>query len=103
MSLFRSARAIQLIAVVAVAGCVAGESSAPSKHPASAIAPISDLSRSVAASSVVPGGVSVKVTDASGNPVAGVTVGFTVTAGNGSVNPRLAVTDANGRATTAWS
>src|SRR4051812_4767833 len=102
MSLLRLARAIQLIAVVGVAGCVAGESSAPAKHTASAIAPISDLSRSLAAGAVA-GGMTVRVTDASGSAVAGVTVGFTVTVGNGSVNPRLAVTDANGQATTTWT
>ena len=103
MSLVRLARAIQVIAVATVAGCVAGESSAPSKHPASAVAPISDLSRTVAAGAAVSGGLTVKITDASGTPVPGVTVGFTVTVGNGSVNPRLAVTNANGQAVTAWT
>lgn len=47
----------------------------------------------------------VKVTDAGGNPVAGVAVTFTATAGGGSVNPTTPVsTDATGiAAATAWT
>src|SRR5690242_16114664 len=103
MLFFRFARAIPLLVVVAAFGCVAGESSAPSRHVAAALAPISDVTRTVAAGTTVPGGPAVKVTDAAGNAVSGATVAFTVTAGNGTVNPHLAVTDANGQATTAWT
>ena len=46
----------------------------------------------------------VKVTDAGGNPVAGVGVGFVVTAGGGSVNPGTVSTDATGvAAVTSWT
>lgn len=47
----------------------------------------------------VPSPPSVKVTDAAGTPVAGVTVTFTVTAGGGNVSPASRVTNATGRAT----
>jgi hypothetical protein len=99
----RFIRALRLIAVAATVGCVAGEASAPSRPIAAAVVPISDLTRTVAAGSVVAGGLAVTVTDAGGAPVPGATVAFSVTAGNGTVNPRLAVSDANGRATTVWT
>ncbi|HEX3865734.1 MAG TPA: hypothetical protein VHV78_03240 [Gemmatimonadaceae bacterium] len=51
----------------------------------------------------VGGGAVVKVTDAAGRPVLGVSVGFTVTAGNGTINPRVAITDSSGLATTTWT
>jgi hypothetical protein len=92
-----------LLAVVASTACVAGESSAPIKPVPSAIAPVSALAQSVAAGAIVGGGIVVRVTDASGHGIQGVSVGFTVTSGNGSVNPRVATTDANGQATTAWT
>lgn len=47
--------------------------------------------------------VVVEVRDASGSPLAGVPVAFTVTGGGGSVSPASAVTDGTGRATTVWT
>ena len=41
--------------------------------------------------------------DLFGNGVAGETVQFVVAAGNGSVNPTMAVTDASGQASTIWT
>lgn len=48
-------------------------------------------------------GIVVTVTDASGRPVAGAAVALAVTLGNGSTNPRVAVTDAKGQATATWN
>ena len=45
----------------------------------------------------------VHVTDAAGRSVPNVAVAFAVTRGNGSVNPRVALTDAKGDATAAWT
>jgi len=45
----------------------------------------------------------VRVTDKRGDPVSGVQVSFAVTAGGGSVSPSLVTTDADGRATVAWT
>jgi len=45
----------------------------------------------------------VKVADQYTNPVSGVTVTFTVTAGNGSVNPTSAATGADGKAQVTWT
>lgn len=90
-------------AVLASIGCGGSEAVSPSTNPPAAIAALSDLNRTATVGTVVPSGLTVKVTDASGRPVAGVNVAFAVTGGNGSTNPRLAVTDANGQATTAWT
>jgi hypothetical protein len=52
----------------------------------------------------VPVAPSVLVTDASGNPVSGVTVTFTVASGGGTVTGAVATTGANGRATVgSWT
>ena len=50
--------------------------------------------------SVLASPLVVKILDASGNPVAGATVTFSVTAGGGSVSPTSAVTGSNGQAST---
>jgi len=44
-----------------------------------------------------------RVTDGSGNGVAGITVTWTVTAGGGSVNPASSATNGSGIATTVWT
>jgi hypothetical protein len=45
----------------------------------------------------------VEVEDHDGNPVSGVTVTWSVTAGGGSVAPATSVTGANGQASTGWT
>lgn len=45
----------------------------------------------------------VKVTDAGGRPIAGVTVDFAVTAGGGTVAPASAVSGKDGRVAAAWT
>lgn len=52
--------------------------------------------QSVNAGSAVPTAPSVRVTDASGNPVQGATVTFAVVTGNGTITAGLQQTDANG-------
>lgn len=54
-------------------------------------------------SGALPSPLVVAAVDAFGNPVAGVTVSFAVTAGGGGVNPATAVTNAVGRASTTFS
>jgi hypothetical protein len=51
---------------------------------------------------VLPTGLVVEVVDANGTAAPGVPVHFSVTAGDGTVNPDSGTTDPNGRATTAW-
>lgn len=47
--------------------------------------------------------VAVRVTDAFGNPTPGIAVSWSVTEGEGTVDPAGATTDADGRATTQWT
>jgi hypothetical protein len=73
--------------------------------PAVTVLAVSTQSQTAAAGTDVANPPSVQVVDQSGNPVAGVNVTFSVTAGGGSVAPVGAIaTDASGTATlTAWT
>ncbi len=92
-----------LVGAVVLAACGGSEIVGPSHEPPAQIAAISDLSRSATVASVVPGGVTVKVTDAKGRAVQGATVAFAVTMGSGFTTPRLATSDSSGLATTTWT
>jgi hypothetical protein len=52
--------------------------------------------------STLPQPLVIRVEDQAGQPVAGVTVTWQVTAGGGSVNPSQSVTDGSGQASTSW-
>ena len=52
--------------------------------------------------STLPQPLVIRVEDQGGQPIAGVTVTWQVTAGGGSVNPSQSVTDASGEASTSW-
>ncbi len=68
------------------------------------IASNSVTTQSATAGTAVAAAPSVKVTDASGNPVSGVVVAFAVTAGGGAVAPATVSTNASGIATlTSWT
>ena len=53
--------------------------------------------------SPLPDSLRVRLTDRFGNPVSGVAINFTPSAGGGIVNPAIVTTDANGRAATRWT
>lgn len=95
------ARCVVLLAVAALA--CGGDSTAPVAGPPARLDAVSDLVRLSTVATPVPGGIVVKVTDASGHPVAGTSVAFAITVGNGSTNPRIALTDAKGQAATTWT
>ena len=68
------------------------------------IASISMTTQSATAGTTVTTPPSVRVTDAGGNPVSGVTVAFAVATGGGSVTPVTVSTNASGIATlTSWT
>jgi hypothetical protein len=72
--------------------------------PASAISAASPMAQSVLVSTAVTSKPTVKVTDQDGNPIAGVAVTFTVTAGGGSVTGADQTTAATGLATVgSWT
>jgi hypothetical protein len=90
-------------ALVTMAACAGADSAAPSHDPPAALAAVSPVVPTAPVGTSVPGGLVVRVADAAGRPVEGATVAFAVTLGNGSTSPRIAVTDANGRAATDWT
>lgn len=97
------ARAAFSCIVLAAAGACRNDGISPSNEPPANVEAVSDLSRSATVGSTITTGLVVKVTDAAGRPVQGAAVGYSVTAGNGKTNPPVAVTDANGQATAAWT
>src|SRR3954470_23254654 len=89
-----NARLLAFVATAIVSGC--GGATHPDKiGPPAAITAVGTLSPGVVGTTLTAP-VSFKITDASGRAVSGISVGFTVTAGNGSVNPGSAVTDLDG-------
>src|SRR5438477_2789143 len=92
-----------LTALVALVACGSDGGTGPSTEPPARLDAITDLSRSAPVGSAVPGGIVVKVSDASGRPVQNAAVAFAVTLGNGSTNPRVATTDSKGQATATWT
>src|SRR5688572_8465450 len=70
---------------------------------ASQLAIVSGDNQEALVGSPVPQELVVRATDATGAPVAGVAVTFTVTAGAGTVQPGIATTGANGSASTTWT
>ncbi len=91
-----------LSSILGVIAC-GGESVAPTNNPAARLDAVVDLSRTGIAGTPVTGGLVVKASDASGHPVQGAKVLFTVTVGNGAVTPGIATTDASGQASAAWT
>jgi hypothetical protein len=97
------ARKLVLIATASVALACGGDSTSPASGPPAHLAAVTDLNRNAVVGATIPGGLVVTVTDASGRAVAGASVAFAVTGGNGSTNPRIATTGSNGQATAAWT
>ena len=56
-----------------------------------------------ALSQPLPENLEVEVLDSQGNPIQGASVSFIATVGGGAVSPSMATTDAQGRATAAWT
>jgi len=92
---------VRCLAAVCLPAAVAcgGSTDADKVGPPTSITGIGTLTPGVVGS-VVAAPATFKVTDAKGRAISGASVGFTITAGNGTVNPGAAVTDANGQAST---
>jgi hypothetical protein len=65
--------------------------------------PVGSVSASASVGTLLANALVVRVTDAAGLPVPNAAVAFAVTQGNGSTNPRVTNTDANGLATSSWT
>jgi hypothetical protein len=90
-------------ALAALMAACGNDSVSPSSIKPSKLEATGLLSRAAAVGSSIPNALSVKVSDATGKPVANVAVAFAVTSGNGATSPRVALTNANGEATATWT
>src|SRR6476620_9277067 len=91
------------LALAALAAACVNDGVSPSAIKPSKLEPTGLLTRTAAVGSSIPSALGVKVTDASGKPVANAAVAFAVTSGNGATSPRVALTNANGEATATWT
>jgi hypothetical protein len=97
------ARWSSLGVLCALVACSSSEPSGVSIGPAARVEAWSPLSTTGQVGAAVPNGVTVKVTDAGGRAMPGASVGFTVKIGNGTVVPRVSITDANGQGSASWT
>src|SRR5256714_922782 len=82
---------------------VAGRASVSVVTPASAIALVAGTNQRALAGKTLPQSVVVRATNRRGTAASGKRVTFQVADGQGAVDPASAVTDADGRARTAWT
>jgi hypothetical protein len=99
----KMSRRLVLLAAAPLAVACGGDSTSASSGAAAHLVAATDLNRSAVVATTITGGLVVTVTDAAGRPVSGASVAFAVIAGNGSTNPRIAMTGTNGQATAAWT
>jgi len=90
------------VLALAVVGC-GGDSAGLHSPVAAAVRMVSGDKQSGTVGSALAQSIVVEVMDASGAPVPGSIVTFTVTAGGGTVSGTSAAADASGRATTQWT
>ncbi|HXI21774.1 MAG TPA: leishmanolysin-related zinc metalloendopeptidase [Gemmatimonadales bacterium] len=87
-----------------LAGCSASSKGTGPNNPPQDILPASSQAQTVQVGQPVPLRPSVKITDANGAPVSGVTVTFTVTAGGGSITGASQTSNSSGIATVgSWT
>jgi alpha-tubulin suppressor-like RCC1 family protein len=87
--------------VIAAAAIACSDQTAPTAPPA-AVVKVAGDSQSSVVGSALPGPLSVRVTDAHGKFLSGVTVTFAVTAGSGAFDHATAATGSDGVASAHW-
>jgi hypothetical protein len=90
------------LAALGVAACGGGDSTVQPVVP-STIAQSAGMDQTGVVGSALADSLTVRVTDAQGNPAAGVAVTWSVVSGEGSVSPGSSTTDANGVASSAFT
>jgi hypothetical protein len=90
------------LALLVSIGC-GGDNAGPHNSSVSSLHIVSGDNQTGAAGSALPQQIVVAAAGADGQPVAGVAVAFTVSAGGGSVSPTSATTDAAGKAAATWT
>lgn len=97
----RKCAGLALLAAGVLAGC--SDSTQPPDRQATTIAELDGNSQQGLAASTLSAPLRVEVKDASGQPVAGVTVSWSVSAGGGSVMPASSTSDGSGVAATTFT
>jgi hypothetical protein len=93
---------ISILAGLALVACGSGSTEPPVPNTPAAIAVVSGSGERATVATALTASQVVRVTDAADRPVAGATVTFTVTAGDGWTAPVTATTNASGQASTTW-
>jgi hypothetical protein len=93
---------LRLIALGATSLALACSDNITPIGPPKAIRPVTATTFTADAGSTIPGGVTVHVVDYADRSVSGIKVAFSIIAGDGSVTPRLDITDADGQAHAEW-
>src|SRR5690242_20284021 len=89
--------------IVAKVEGVVGKAAVSVVTPASAIALVAGTNQRTLAGRQLPQAIVVRATNRRGGPASGKRVTFKVGEGEGSVDPAIAITDADGRARAAWT
>ena len=93
-----------MIAAAPVALPVAASRRRRRVGPPAHLVAVTDLNRTAVVGATIPGGLGRhRSPTRRAIPSTGASVAFAVTGGNGSTNPRIATTGANGQATAAWT
>lgn len=85
------------------ASCSSNDTTTVTPNPPAVVAAFTGNNQTTTVNATLVTPLTVKVTDAAGAAVAGVTVNWVVTSGGGSVTPATSTTDSNGRATTVFT
>ena len=85
------------------ASCSSNDTTTVTPNPPVVVAAFTGNNQTTTVNATLVTPLTVKVTDAAGAAVAGVTVNWVVTSGGGSVTPATSTTDSNGRATTVFT
>ncbi|HEX8391893.1 MAG TPA: Ig-like domain-containing protein [Longimicrobium sp.] len=89
--------------VMATSGAAAGSASVQVAQAAASVLKVGGDQETGQVGAVLGSQVRVQVRDRLNAPVAGMSVGFAVTGGGGSITPPTAITDANGIAAATWT
>jgi len=96
--------AAAITAILAATTCGGGDkTTGPSQHTPSVLTKVGGDGQTGPVAQALPGPILVRVTDAAGGAVAGVTVTWSVASGGGSVGASSTTTDASGQTSTTWT
>ena len=95
--------ALPIVGLLAVAACVGLQEPDTGREVSFVVSPVSGGDQRAPAGARLAEPIRVRVTTPEGRPVAEVPIAFEIASGGGSVEPRIAETDANGVAQARWT